>query len=82
MRQPAKRETKRDKAPKTEALKDLLRGVEAISAYTGYTRRQTECRLARNELPHWREGILYCASRKALDEFFATRSTYRPGAAA
>jgi hypothetical protein len=82
----AKRDKQSEIAAKALSLKrskiaeDRLRGVEAISEYTGFTRRQAEYRLMKGLIPHWREGVLYVASKKAIDEQHAQRATYRPAA--
>jgi hypothetical protein len=49
---------------------DLLRGVSAISQFTGDSPRRTYYLIERKLLPVFRHGGKWCARRSTLREFF------------
>jgi hypothetical protein len=73
-----------DGAPVTDSLdlaNDILRGAEAIAAFTGDPVERVRYLIRRKLIPHYRQGSRICASKRVLTEHHLAAATGKPEAA-
>jgi hypothetical protein len=73
-----------DGAPITDSLdlaNDILRGAEAIAAFTGDPVERVRYLIRRNLIPHYRQGSRICASKRVLMDRHLQAASGKPEAA-